>query len=152
MDKGFWKITYKANWSLHSCPEIEIDQRDLRYLFLLQCFIRKSRFPIGIQKFTYSTLSIVINFKNLNGSSSLSKVKSSSPLMLTGYSILYSVYRYTEKSLNFLFLSVLPDKIAKAETCDQKSLQDFFSSHCLYNYLISSSHIQVDASFFTWDL
>lgn len=72
--------------------------------------------------------------------------------MLTMHSIVYLVYRYTEKSLNFLFLSVLPDKIAKVETSDQKSLQDLLCFFPLFIELsLSSSHILVDASFFTWD-
>lgn len=82
----------------------------------------------------------------------LSKVKSSSPPILTMQSILNSMYRNTAKSLN-LFLSVPPDKIAKAATSDEKSLQDLLCFFTLFIQLsLSSSHFVVDARFFTSDL
>jgi len=68
------------------------------------------------------------------------------------HSILYLVYRYTEKNVN-LFLSVLSDKIAEVENSNQKSLQDLLCFFPLFIQLSpSSSHILVDASFFSCDL
>lgn len=102
--------------------------------------------------FAYFALSLIINRKTLDVSSSLSKVKSSSPPILTMNTTLNLMYRNTAKSLN-LFLTVPPDKIAKVETSDQKSLQDLLCFFTLFIQLsLSSSHILADASFFTSDL
>lgn len=61
----------------------------------------------------------------------------------------YSLYKYTEEHLK-VFVRVLPDRIDKEETIEEKSLQELPLLFPMYTPLsLSSNHILVDASIMT---
>lgn len=61
----------------------------------------------------------------------------------------YSLYKYTEEHLK-VFVRVLPDRIAKEETVEEKSLQELLFLFPMFIQLsLSSNHILVDASIMT---